>query len=100
MLYDRVFINADYDHLGIALENYVTTRSNIKIIATKTIYFDPLDIEGTSSDAEVLICVFHLNMVLFLHTAQTTHSFSSITTPQIYNTFLNETIIIGAIHTE
>ncbi len=33
---------------------FVNTRSSIKIIGTKTIYFDPLDIEGTPHDADMV----------------------------------------------
>ena len=33
---------------------YVNTRSSIKITGTKTIYFDPLDIEGTPCDADIV----------------------------------------------
>lgn len=33
---------------------YVNTRSSIKITGTKTIYFDPLDIEGTPCDADMV----------------------------------------------
>lgn len=33
---------------------YVNTRSSIKITGTKTIYFDPLDIEGKPHDADVI----------------------------------------------
>lgn len=33
---------------------FVNTRSSIKIIGTKTIYFDPLEIEGTSHDADLV----------------------------------------------
>lgn len=37
---------------------FVNTRSSIKITGTKTIYFDPLEIEGTPHDAD-LIFVTH-----------------------------------------
>lgn len=37
---------------------FVNTRSSIKITGTKTIYFDPLDIEGTPHDAD-LVFVTH-----------------------------------------
>lgn len=33
---------------------FVNTRSSIKIIGTKTIYFDPLNIEGTPHDADMV----------------------------------------------
>lgn len=33
---------------------YVNTRSSIKITGTKTIYFDPLDIEGMPCDADIV----------------------------------------------
>lgn len=33
---------------------FVNTRSSIKIAGTKTIYFDPLDIEGTPHDADMI----------------------------------------------
>lgn len=33
---------------------FVNTRSSIKITGTKTIYFDPLDIEGTPHDADMI----------------------------------------------
>uniref|UniRef100_UPI004057944C MBL fold metallo-hydrolase n=1 Tax=Acetatifactor sp. TaxID=1872090 RepID=UPI004057944C len=33
---------------------FVNTRSSIKITGTKTIYFDPLDIEGTPHDADMV----------------------------------------------
>lgn len=33
---------------------FVNTRSSIKITGTKTIYFDPLDIEGTPHDADIV----------------------------------------------
>ena len=33
---------------------FVNTRSSIKIIGTKTIYFDPLDIEGLPHDADMV----------------------------------------------
>ena len=32
----------------------VNTRSSIKITGTKTIYFDPLEIEGTPHDADIV----------------------------------------------
>ncbi len=41
--------------IGGTMENiFVNTRSSIKIIGTKTIYFDPLDIEGTPHDADLI----------------------------------------------
>lgn len=33
---------------------FVNTRSSIKITGTKTIYFDPLEIEGTPHDADIV----------------------------------------------
>jgi len=33
---------------------FINTRSSIKIAGTKTIYFDPLDIEGTPHDADMV----------------------------------------------
>lgn len=33
---------------------YVNTRSSIKLMGTKTVYFDPLDIEGTPNDADLI----------------------------------------------
>lgn len=33
---------------------YVNTRSSIKITGSKTIYFDPLEIEGTPKDADMI----------------------------------------------
>lgn len=38
------------------MENiFVNTRSSIKITGTKTVYFDPLEIEGTPHDADLLL---------------------------------------------
>ncbi len=39
---------------GIMEWIYVNTRSSIKITGTKTIYFDPLDIEGMPCDADMV----------------------------------------------
>lgn len=45
--------------IGGAMDNIlVNTRSSIKITGTKTIYLDPLDIEGTPHDAD-LVFVTH-----------------------------------------
>lgn len=42
-------------HFGGNMDNiFVNTRSSIKITGTKTIYFDPLDIEGTPHDADMV----------------------------------------------
>lgn len=39
---------------------FVNTRSSIKITGTKTIYFDPLDIDGTPHDAD-MVFVTHVH---------------------------------------
>ncbi len=40
---------------GGSMDNiFVNTRSSIKITGTKTIYFDPLDIEGAPHDADMI----------------------------------------------
>lgn len=45
--------------IGGTMENiFVNTRSSIKITGTKTIYFDPLEIEGAPHDAD-LVFVTH-----------------------------------------
>lgn len=33
---------------------FVNTRSSVKLTGTKTIYFDPLDIDGTPHDADMV----------------------------------------------
>ena len=34
---------------------FVNTRSSIKLTGTKTLYFDPLDIEGEPHDADMVL---------------------------------------------
>ncbi len=48
-------INLKKFQVGGAMDNiFVNTRSSIKITGNKTIYFDPLDIEGEPHDADMV----------------------------------------------
>ena len=42
---------------------YVNTRSSIKITGSKTIYFDPLEIEGAPKDADMIFVPMNIMII-------------------------------------